>query len=157
MPPSRARELSDAIARAVSGPIWHGPSLTDLVGDVSAEDAAAHPIAGAHSIWELVLHMASWAEIVRARLIDASTPEEDWPPLAEATPEHWRDAVERLKAAHRELADDVLALDDARLFERVSGRDYTALTMLHGVVEHDAYHGGQIAVLKRALETPERR
>ena len=158
---TRAQELSVAIARAVSGPIWHGPALMDLVGDVTAEHAAARPIAGAHTIWELVLHLAAWAEIVRLRIADPATPEvtpeQDWPAITETSAEAWRAAVERLKDAHTDLALDVSQLDETRLQQRVTGRDYAALVMLHGVVEHDAYHGGQIALLKRALEHSDRR
>lgn len=155
---SRGQRVAESIERAVSGPVWHGPSLMDLVGDVTAEQAAARPVPGAHSIWELVLHLTSWAEIVRDRLQRAepveATPEQDWPPVGDNSPEAWRTAVERLKAAHRELAADVTQLDDSRLIGRVAGREYNNLVMLHGVAEHDAYHGGQIAILKRALARP---
>jgi uncharacterized damage-inducible protein DinB len=158
---TRAQELSVSIGRVVSGPIWHGPALMDLIGDVTAEQAAARPIAGAHTIWELVLHLTAWAEIVRMRITNPDTPEptaeQDWPGIEETTAEAWRAAVERLKDAHRELAVDVGQMDETRVRQRVSGRDYDALVMLHGVVEHDAYHGGQIALLKRALEHQDRR
>lgn len=136
--------------------MWHGPALADLLGDVSAADAAATPVAAAHSIWELVHHITAWAEIVRLRLAPEyagePTPEQDWPPVRDTSADAWRAAVERLKAAHRELAADVAALDDATLLGRATGRDHTVIVMLHGIVEHDAYHGGQIAVLKRALQ-----
>lgn len=135
--------------------MWHGPSLMDLVGDVSAAQAAERPIAGAHSIWELVLHMTAWTEITRERLVGSAkadpTPEEDWPPLNDRSPEAWRATVERMKDAHRELAADVAKLGDSDLIGRVPGKDHAVLTMVHGVVEHDAYHGGQIAILKKAL------
>jgi uncharacterized damage-inducible protein DinB len=148
--------VAEAIERSVSGPMWHGPSLFDLVGDVTFEQAAEHPVAGAHSIWELVLHVTSWTEIVRERLVGSAkgdpTPEEDWPPVGDRSADGWRSAVERMKEAHRELAADAARLDDSQLIGRVPGKDHSVLTMLHGVAEHDAYHGGQIAVLKRALE-----
>ena len=135
--------------------MWHGPALADLVGDVSATDAAEHPVAGAHSIWELVLHVTAWTEIVRQRLVSPTavepSEEQDWPAVADNSAEGWRAAVERMKDAHRELAADVSALDDSRLIGRVPGREHTVLAMVHGIVEHDAYHGGQIAVLKKAL------
>lgn len=135
--------------------MWHGPALADLVGDVTAADAAEHPVAGAHSIWELVLHVTAWTEIVRQRLVSPTavepSAEADWPPVADNSAEAWRAAVERMKDAHRELAADVSALDDSRLIGRVPGREHTVLAMVHGIVEHDAYHGGQIAVLKKAL------
>ena len=152
---SRGQRVADTIERSVSGPMWHGPSIADLIGDVTAEHAAARPVAGAHTIWELVLHITAWTEVARARLVGSAkgdpTPEEDWPPVTDTSPEAWRAAVERLKEAHRELASDVAALDDAALISRVPGKDHSVLVMVHGIIEHDAYHGGQIAILKRAL------
>lgn len=135
--------------------MWHGPALADLLEDVTAEQAAAHPIKGAHSIWELVLHVSAWCEIARERLAGSvqadPTPEEDWPPVRETSEDAWRAAKERLKEAHRELAEEVAGLDDAVLISRLPGKDHTALVMYHGIIEHDAYHGGQIAILKKAL------
>lgn len=136
--------------------MWHGQALMDLLADVTAESAAARPVAGAHSIWELVLHMSAWTEIARERLAGSAkgepTPEEDWPPVTDTSADAWRTAVERLKEAHRELAAETSRLDDSMLVGRVPGKDHSVLTMMHGIVEHDAYHGGQIAILKRALE-----
>lgn len=153
---SRGQRVADVIERSVSGPMWHGPALADLIGDVSAGQAAEHPVAGAHSIWEIVLHITAWTEIVRQRLAgsakDDPPTDVDWPPVRDSSAESWRAAVERMKEAHRELAEDVAKLDDATLIGRVAGKDHTVLTMVHGIVEHDAYHGGQIAILKRALE-----
>ena len=135
--------------------MWHGPALADLVGDVTAQQAADRPIPGAHTIWELVLHVTAWNEIARERLVGSAkgdpTPEEDWPPVLDTSPEAWRSALERLKEAHRELAADVVKLGDSDLVGRVPGKDHSVLAMLHGIVEHDAYHGGQIAILKKAL------
>jgi uncharacterized damage-inducible protein DinB len=135
--------------------MWHGPALADLLEDVNAEMAAQHPIRGAHSIWELVLHITAWTEIARERLAGSAkadpTPEEDWPPVGDTSAESWRTARERLKDAHRELAAEVASLDDAVLISRLPGKDHTALVMYHGIIEHDAYHGGQIAILKKAL------
>jgi len=152
---SRNQRIASAIERSVSGPMWHGPALADLLEDVTAQQASAEPVAGAHSIWQLVLHMTAWTEIVRRRMTSSSpveaTPAQDWPQIHDASADAWRSAVERLKEAHRELAADVAALDDASFSARVPGRDHTVQTELHGIVEHDAYHGGQIAMLKRAL------
>jgi uncharacterized damage-inducible protein DinB len=152
---ARGHSVAELIERSVSGPMWHGSALADLIGGVTAEQAAQRPIAAAHSIWELVLHMTAWCEIVRDRLVRGltgePTSEQDWPPVRDQSAEAWRAAVERMKEAHRELAADVAPLDDSKLIGRVPGRDHTVLAMLHGIVEHDAYHGGQIAILKRAL------
>jgi uncharacterized damage-inducible protein DinB len=47
----------------------------------------------------------------------------------------------------------VKALDEAAIDAKVTGLEYTASNLLHGIIEHGTYHGGQIALLKRATET----
>ena len=153
---NEAQQIADALTRTYSGPMWHGPALSELLVGVTAEMAAERPVAGAHTIWELVLHLTSWAEIVRARLTSGAPgdprPEDDWPSMpSETSDEAWRRAMAALEASHVALAREAMSLDAAALGETVPGREYTVATMLRGVTEHGCYHGGQIAVLKRAL------
>src|SRR3954465_13761881 len=146
---SRGKELARHVDRTVRGPMWHGPSLTEALEGVTPERAAAHPIAGAHSIWEIVLHVTAWAEIARARLeglrIGDPSPAEDWPPVSATSAEEWERALAQLRTSHRQLAEAVALLDEARLDEKIDGLAYSILVLLHGVVEHGTYHGGQIA------------
>jgi uncharacterized damage-inducible protein DinB len=64
--------------------------------------------------------------------------------------DQWRIAVERLGFSHRLLAADVREMDDQQLDALVPGQEYSVSVLLHGVVEHGTYHGGQIALLSRA-------
>lgn len=149
------RRLANHITRTVTGPMWHGPSLAEALDGVTAEEAANRPVAGAHSIWELVLHVTGWAEVALARLTpeEPASPVDDWPAVPDPTPEHWEQAVERLRDSYERLAQAVEMLDDAALRTPVSapGPRHTVEVMLHGVIEHGTYHGGQIALLRRAL------
>ena len=103
--------LANHIKRTVTGPMWHGPALDDLLKDVTPELAAARPIAGAHSIWELVLHVTAWAEIAAARLrgetIGDPAADEDWPPVGATDQAAWDEALQRLRDSHRPLAHAV--------------------------------------------------
>ena len=150
---SRARHLGSSLERTMTGPMWHGPALADVLKGVTAERAAAHPIAGAHSIWEIALHIIAWAEIARARLkgqrTGDPTPEEDWPPVTATDEAAWSRGVERLGACHREIAADARAFDEARLDQKLENLEYSADVLLRGIVEHGTYHGGQIALLKK--------
>jgi uncharacterized damage-inducible protein DinB len=160
---SIAAQLSNHIKRAVAGPMWHGPSLDELLASVSSDQAAARPIPGAHSIWEIVLHVTAWAEIALARLHGQRTgdpaPDEDWPPVPASDPKpasdaaaNWHAALDRLRESYRALATDTRRLEPSAFDEKVTGADYSVTNLLHGVIEHATYHGGQIALLKRALE-----
>jgi uncharacterized damage-inducible protein DinB len=147
---SRATRLGNHIERTVTGPMWHGPALLEVLDGVDAARARARPIAGAHSIWEIVRHVTAWADIARQRIhgeaLGDPTAEQDWPPIGD----DWAQDLERLKDSHRRLAADVRQLDDAALDARVKTLEYPVGVLLDGVVEHGTYHGGQIALLKKA-------
>lgn len=150
---SETKRIGDQLRRAYEGQAWHGPSLKELLSDVTAEQAAARPIAGAHSIWETVLHISAWEEGVRRRLegvrAELST-EEDWPPVSDRSEAAWLRALETLEANHLRLREALKGLDDARLNEPIVDGMSSVYGTLHGVIQHSLYHAGQIALLKRA-------
>jgi len=153
-----AERIAEQLRRAHEGGAWHGPALNELLGGVTAAQAAARPVPGAHTIWELVLHVEAWerAALRRlggdpARIYD--TPE-DWSGIDAADEGAWREALARLAATGAELRAAVLRLEDARLDEPILPEMSSRYVTLHGVVQHTLYHAGQIAVLKKALALP---
>jgi len=152
------RELvAQQIRLAHDGEAWHGSGLAEILADVTAVQAASRPIPNAHSIWELVLHLTGWTREVTRRLegADAGVPAEgDWPAVGVVSPSNWDSAKHALAEAHRELARAVSRASGERLAAPVSGKGEGAETyqeMLHGLTQHDAYHGGQISLLKKAM------
>jgi uncharacterized damage-inducible protein DinB len=146
------QRIEDQLKRALEGKAWHGPSLRELLADVTAEQAAARPLANAHSIWEIVLHIAAWEEAVRRRLEGEPVDlfgEEDWPPVTNTSEAAWKNTLAKLENNHRELRKAIARLSDSRLEEAIAGEKYSVYVTLHGVIQHDLYHAGQIAVLKK--------
>jgi uncharacterized damage-inducible protein DinB len=148
------QSIVDQLQRAFEGHAWHGPAVRELLADVSAAQADARPIAQAHSIWEIVLHISTWEHIVRRRLqgevINELPDKEDWPAVRDTSEAAWRKAVHDLEERNRALRDAVAQLDEARLTAKVPGKDHSVYIMLHGIIQHDLYHAGQVAVLKKA-------
>ena len=66
-----------------------------------------------------------------------------------ASGEAWAEATGALERAHADLRRAVLALGDGHLDDRTPGRPYSLYVLLHGIVQHTAYHAGQVALLKR--------
>ena len=147
------KSIDEQLRRAYEGNAWHGPSLRELLADVTAEQALARPIAGAHNIWEIVRHIAAWHDGVRRRLegerVELSAVE-DWPPVTSTPEAAWQDALALLERTYMELRRTMSRLTDASLQERVTGKDYPVDVLLHGLIQHDLYHAGQIALLKKA-------
>jgi uncharacterized damage-inducible protein DinB len=153
--------LAEQVLLAYRGPAWHGASLAENLAGLTAADAAARPVAAGHSVWEIVLHTTAWTDEVRRRL-EGGEPgvpvEGDWPGVADSSPEAWAHALERLGGAHEALAAAARRFPDARWSEQVGqahdaplGTGVTCAAMISGLLQHDAYHGGQIGLLRRAL------
>jgi len=149
---SEASRIADQLRRAFYGSAWHGPALLELLQDVDAAAAAAKPLPKVHSIWELVLHVAAWDEAGLRRLSREKwqpTGPANFPPVTKATEAAWRKAVAATKRRHDRLVKTVAALPDSRLGDRVPGKRYDFYHMLHGIAQHELYHAGQIAILKK--------
>src|SRR5574338_1348087 len=102
--------LADQLRRILEGGAWHGPAVLELLADVSAEQAARHPISGLHSIWELVLHLTSDYLLVLRRLAGDGRgllPEEGWPPRPAPTEENWQQTIAELKQLSQQLRQAV--------------------------------------------------
>ncbi|HKH91011.1 MAG TPA: DinB family protein [Gemmatimonadaceae bacterium] len=152
----RAR-IADQLQRAMVGGAWHGPAVLELLHDVTAVQAGARPIPGAHSIWELVLHLSGAYGLVLRRVRGEArplSPEEDWPSEPPPTEERWRAALDALRALNEEAQRVVAVFPSQRLDDPlVASPPYTAWVQFVGLTQHDLYHAGQIAILKRALST----
>jgi uncharacterized damage-inducible protein DinB len=152
---SETTRIADQVRRAFGGEAWHGDSVLEILDSVTAAQAAARPIKQAHSIWELVLHIAAWDGAVRRRLGGealALSNEQNFPPVTDTSESAWRSTLARVRQVHDELVAAVAAFPDSRLDEKVPGKDPdydTFYYMLHGVAQHELYHAGQIALLKK--------
>jgi uncharacterized damage-inducible protein DinB len=158
---SEAARLIDQFQRAHDGDPWHGSPIKQILDGVTAAQAATRPPNGAHSIWELVLHATAWRNEVARRATGepAGEPEPgDWPAVGDPTPARWTAALAALDASHARLVHVVHGMSDDRLLtpsndprDRPLGTGVTYYELLHGIVQHDAYHGGQLAILKKVL------
>ncbi len=150
---SESALISDQLRRAFEGDAWHGPALLELLQDVDAATAVAKPLPDVHSIWELVLHIAAWDAAARRRIGGETvqlTGTDNFPLVPKPIEAAWRKAIAQAKRTHDVLVKTVKALPESRVRDRVPGKKYDFYYMLHGVVQHELYHAGQIAILKKA-------
>ena len=147
--------LADQIRRSFEGNAWHGDSVLEILADVDAKTAAAKPVPNAHSIWELLLHIAAWDDAVRRRAGGEAVTlkdEQNFPPVKEVSEAAWRQAIESVKQTHNQLIQAVAAFPDSRLMDPVPGKTekyHNFFYMFSGIVQHELYHAGQIALLKK--------
>jgi uncharacterized damage-inducible protein DinB len=149
---SEAGRIADQLHRAFYGSAWHGPALVEVLKDVDAATAAAKPLRDVHSIWELVLHIAAWDGAGLQRLGGHKCQlkgEKNFPSVLAPTEVEWQNAVRHAKQTHDSLVSAVEGLSNKRLRDTVPGKRYDFYHMLHGIAQHELYHAGQIAILKK--------
>ena len=153
---SEIERILDQLRRAYEGDAWHGPSLKEVLSGITAAQAHARPLANAHSIWELMRHVAVWEDAGRRRLegdraqIEVSSPE-DWPAPDDPSEAAWEQAKAALDRGHQALVDAITGVPESRLDEPICEGLSSVYVTLHGVIQHDLYHAGQMAILKKAL------
>lgn len=119
------------------------PPWRKAIEGLTPEQAVWKPEGAKHSIWQLVEHMAFWREQVLHEMgggerDEAEIARRNWPETGEITAEAWTEAVGRLAAQHEAVKSAMEGSDEAA-------------RKLHNFIEHDAYHFGQIMLL-RALQ-----
>jgi len=143
--------IAKQLERTYSGDAWHGPSLRKVLEGIGESEAKARPIPDAHSIAEIAAVLA-WREEAVRRLAGkgGDVPVRgDWPEAL-----GWTELLDALDRSQNALTEKVFELDEAILEEKVEGRRESHYVLLQGIIHHDLYHAGQIAILKKVLSGP---
>ena len=153
--------IADQLGRAFAGDPWYGPSTQDVLREVRPRQAAHRPIADAHTIWEIALHMTSWNREVLRRLrtgVSREPEDGDWRPQPEPTRENWERTVDALTRSFGDLYEAVLTFPAERLDEvlgdardRPLGSGVSFYVLLHGLVQHNVAHTAQMSLLRKGL------
>ncbi|MBI3218300.1 MAG: DinB family protein [Bacteroidetes bacterium] len=131
---------------------WYGSSIMEILKTVNP--LMVNQRSGdTHTIAELVEHMISWRTFTTKRLQgDAEFQVNDTAnfPVSPS----WEDTIKRLHQSQEELVKAAKLFPEERLNELVPSNQfrYTFYTLLHGIIQHDVYHLGQIALLKKVIE-----
>lgn len=137
------------------GDPWYGNPLVKTLEGISAQQAAAYPIPGAHSIWEIVLHLISWRQFGIEKLKGNAAFDlewdsaEEWPPIPDATVGNWAQTLAALAKSQAQILELLDAVETEALDRLVPPRTYSLHYLLQGIIQHDLYHAGQISMLKK--------
>lgn len=138
---------------ALSGEAWYGDPVWKILQGIDAPCAAAHPITGAHSIWQLVMHMSFWESVAVRRTSGPVVPDEklNFPETPLANEADWQRTLSQFRDSNREFREALFRIDPANLDQCTPGGQRTFRWEWLGVIQHHIYHAGQIALLKRAF------
>ena len=148
---SEPERIARLLEQTFEGRPYYGPSVIDSLKEVTAKIAVRKPRKSTHSIWNLVAHLTAELHYARALLEDTAglwiEGETTWPAIPNKSEVAWQQAVEELKKANRALVRVVKQLDEAVLDQNLTGVQRPYYIVLHGTIQHNVYHAGQISLL----------
>ena len=166
MATTRTSFLIDELHRAYDGDPWHGSSVVTLLSGLTAAEAMARPIDGAHTVAELVAHMTVWVNEVTRRVCGhpAADPiEGDWPLPRAVDEAGWAAMHLAFANAMARLIEAVAGFPESRWDDIVGDARNPALgtglsyaQTVSGLVQHLAYHGGQVGMMRKSLSKGKR-
>lgn len=141
--------IANLLRNTYESDAWHGPSVKEVLAsvDVAGSDKRVN---SSHSIAELVNHMTAWRNFVINKLTgnDAFdvTEDQNFPKSSD-----WRKSLYELHESQQKLISAIQEFPPQKLSDKVPGRSYDYYTLVHGIIQHDIYHIGQIQIIKKAL------
>jgi uncharacterized damage-inducible protein DinB len=149
--------IAEKIKDTHQGDPWFGRNVQSILSEIN-EDMAFRKISGQHSILELLWHMITWKEFTVSRLREDDKnmtyfESIDWRELDHSNRSLWQQGLERFNEIHNELVTLVQQQKDEILSRTINERTYDFRKLLYGIIEHDIYHLGQIAYIKKLLSS----
>ncbi len=154
---NEVERIVDQYDRMMNGAAWHGDPVWKLLDGVSPETAARSVTANTHTIWQLVRHMMYWESVACRRLSDLPSEQDaslNFPATPEPTAANWHKTLEDFRASNEAFRNAITHIDPAGLDQELATeKDHSPYVEAHGVIQHHAYHVGQIGILKAAFVT----
>jgi uncharacterized damage-inducible protein DinB len=139
-----------------TGEPWYGRAVYEMLEEIDPAIVYKKPNEDSHSLIELLYHMITWAEFTLKRIEGdkeqdlAASEKMDW---REIDPKihAWKKGLSEFKTIHKKIIQLLDKKDDEFLKENVDYRKYNFRFLLNGLIQHNIYHIGQIAYLKKLL------
>jgi uncharacterized damage-inducible protein DinB len=157
---TKIQSLISNLKEVYNGKPWYGNSVMTVLRDIPFNKVHLKPIDSLHSIIELTEHIITWRVFVIKKIQGDKeysvklNSKEDWSDNREVSVAEWQDVLQRLENSQQELLQLLESRNDEFLSSIVltkSNTNFDFEFFLNGVIQHDIYHIGQIALVKKLL------
>jgi uncharacterized damage-inducible protein DinB len=145
------------LENTLGGTPWYGRPVYELLEEIDPAMAYKKPNENSHSLADLLYHMITWADFALKRIEGdkekdmAAFEKMDWREIDPAV-HTWKKGLTEFRSIHKKIIQLLEKKDDEFLKEIVDYRNYNFRFLLNGFIQHNIYHIGQIAYLKKLLE-----
>ncbi len=133
---------------------WLDVTLQDTLSRISAEQANQRPIKDGNTIWEIVNHLIAWRENVLRRVQGEviQTPSNNYiEKITDVSEAAWQQTLENLETTQKEWLYFLSTFNETDFSNEYPVNKLTYYQHIHGIIQHDAYHLGQIVLLAKMV------
>lgn len=135
------------------GDAWLDVALLSTVAPVAAADAAKN-IYSLNSIWQIIYHITNWREtlVLRIQNKKPTVPENNFfEEITDTSEAAWQTLLQRLEESQKNLVALLKGKKDIEWDDLPSKGNYSSFELMQSILQHDAYHLGQIVLIKKML------
>lgn len=134
------------------GEPWIDVSIQGTLSGLSSAQAFHRPFPNCNTIWEIVNHMIEWRANVLQRLRGKVivTPSNNYiSPITDHSEQAWNETLKRFESAQKDWLDYLNDVDEESFESIYSPNQMTYYEHIMGILQHDAYHLGQLVLLSK--------
>lgn len=142
---------------------WIGCNMQQTLAKLSAEEAFTQPAPGLKSAAELLAHLTLWRTETALKIATGTGSktdacEENWPSLSTLRAQGWPSILASYNNSLSKIIELLETKNDAFLDEQYYDTDFKGnfpyRFVLSGMLHHDLYHLGQLALTIKYLRSP---
>ena len=146
------QRIASLFEELYDGTPWIDVSIAGTLTKITAEEAAAKVLPGRNSIWEIVNHLVCWRENVLQRVNGEVLPPPEnnyFMPVADVSELAWKNTLKRFEASQQQWISFLENFNEKDFEIVYLKKKFTYYEQMLGILQHDAYHLGQIALIKK--------
>lgn len=154
------KRLQSLFEKLYNGDPWIDISILPVLEELDADTASARPVKNCNSIWEIVNHLVSWRKNVVKRLKGEAirTPSHNYfKKINTPSEKAWRQTLQQLDASQKEWLQLLKKIKVSDFGKQYAGNNMTYYEHIQGILQHDAYHLGQIVLLLKMIRANEKK
>lgn len=149
---TESKRISNLYQSIYNGNPWLEVNLTDTLDEVTAAQAYTKVNPNLNTIWEIVNHLIQWRRNILKRLQGEviTTPDHNYfVPVLDSSEAAWEQSLQSLAKSQESWNDFFIDFNDEDLQKIYAANNHTFYEHIHGIIQHDVYHLGQIVILKK--------
>jgi uncharacterized damage-inducible protein DinB len=146
--------ISKLFTDLYNGSPWIGVVIVPTLQKLTAKQAAKRIYKDWNTIWEITNHLISWRENVLRRVqgeVIRSPSHNYVVPVKDTSEAAWHTTLKRLEDSQNAWLDFLKKFKTADFDKIYPNNNMNYYEHVHGILQHDAYHLGQIVILSKRV------